>query len=81
MSADILTSTLDNMLKKIRSIAMPYKCDKVYEILDRAATEPITTKDLSVLIAKTRELSYLKEHELKRLQVILNELESHIHLY
>ncbi|MFT7128398.1 MAG: hypothetical protein ACI89U_000505 [Gammaproteobacteria bacterium] len=50
----------------------------VEEILDRAATQNITEIELAILVSKTRELSIEREKELKRLQVLLNDLESRI---
>jgi hypothetical protein len=46
------------------------------EILDRAAHQQITARELDILVTKTRELSALREFELKRLQQLLIELES-----
>ena len=50
----------------------------VEEILDRAATQNITEMELAILVSKTRELSIVREKELKRLQVLLSDLESRI---
>lgn len=50
----------------------------VDEILERAATQHITAEELDILVAKTRELSVVRERELKRLQSLLTDLESRL---
>ncbi len=50
----------------------------VEEILDRAATQHITADELDILVSKTRELSAIRERELKHLQELLSELEAHL---
>ena len=51
----------------------------VEEILARAATQHITADELDLLVAKTRELSQIRERELKHLRSLLYELESHLY--
>lgn len=51
----------------------------VEEILARAATQHITADELDLLVAKTRELSQVRERELKHLQSLLFELESRLY--
>ena len=46
------------------------------EILDRAAHQHISAHELDILVTTTRELSAIREFELKRLQQLLAELES-----
>ncbi len=53
----------------------------VDEILDRAATQNITAKELEILVSKTRELSIVRERELKRLHALLSDLESRINTH
>ncbi|WP_101760435.1 hypothetical protein [Oceanicoccus sp. KOV_DT_Chl] len=48
------------------------------EILARAATQHITAQELDLLVAKTRELSKVRERELKHLQQLLDQLEAHL---
>ncbi len=50
----------------------------VEEILARAATQHITADELDLLVTKTRELSQVRERELKHLQSLLFELESRL---
>ncbi len=47
----------------------------VEEILARAATQHITADELDILVTKTRELSLVRERELKHLRSLLFELE------
>ncbi|MCP3909006.1 MAG: hypothetical protein GY712_13430 [Oceanicoccus sp.] len=51
----------------------------VEEILARAATQHITADELDLLVTKTRELSQIRERELKHLRSLLYELESHLY--
>jgi len=46
------------------------------EILDRAAHQQITIRELDILVYKTRELSIIRERELNRLHKLLAELEA-----
>lgn len=48
----------------------------IEEILNRAAHQHITAEELDILVAKTRELSIVRERELARLHVLLEELEA-----
>ena len=50
----------------------------VDEILERASTQHITSEELDILVTKTRELSAVRERELKHLQTLLSELESRL---
>lgn len=50
----------------------------VEDILDRAATQSITERELEILVSKTRELSIVRARELKRLRTLLSDLESRI---
>lgn len=51
----------------------------VEEILARATAQHITADELDLLVAKTRELSQVRERELKHLQSLLFELESRLY--
>ena len=51
------------------------------DILDRAATQHITAQELDLLVTKTREISAIRERELKQLQALLGELESQLDSY
>ncbi|MEE8060061.1 MAG: hypothetical protein V3T17_19850 [Pseudomonadales bacterium] len=57
---------------------MPRSSINVDEILERAATQHITAEELDILVTKTRELSAVRERELKHLQDLLFELESRL---
>jgi hypothetical protein len=59
------------------SLTRHYKAN-VEDILDRAATQCITVNELDILVTKTRELSVVKEQELKHLKSLLYELESRL---
>lgn len=48
------------------------------EILDRAAHQHITAEELDILVAKTREISAVRERELNNLKDLLTELESRL---
>lgn len=48
------------------------------EILDRASYQHITADELDILVAKTREISQIRERELQTLKNLLHELESHL---
>lgn len=56
----------------------PIDSDKTYieDILDRAATQNITERELAVLVSTTRKLSIVRERELKRIRALLCDLES-----
>ena len=57
---------------------MPHNKINVEDILERAATQHITADELDILVTKTRELSVVRERELKHLQSLLYELESRL---
>lgn len=50
----------------------------VEEILERAAHQHITAEELDILVAKTREISKVRERELARLRYLLTELEARL---
>lgn len=47
-------------------------------ILTRAAYQDISTEELNMLVAKTREIRQVRETELENLCSLLEELESHL---
>ena len=57
---------------------MPRSSINVNEILERAATQHITAEELDILVTKTREISAVRERELRHLQSLLAELESRL---
>ena len=58
---------------------MPRISINASEILERAATQHITVEELDILVTKTREISAVRERELKHLQSLLQELESQLY--
>lgn len=53
----------------------------IEDILERAATRHITAQELDILVTRTREISAVRERELKHLQELLSELESRLHTH
>lgn len=50
------------------------------EMLERAADQHITADELDIVVTKARELSSVRERELKHLQSLLFKLESQLEL-
>ena len=50
----------------------------VEDILEKAEHQNITANELDILVAKTREISKVREKELETLKNLLQELESHL---
>ena len=60
---------------------MPRSSINANQILERAATQHITAEELDILVTKTREISAVREREIKHLQLLLAELESRLDPY
>lgn len=48
------------------------------EVLTRAATKNITADELDILVTKARELSSVRERDIKHLQTLLEQVENQL---
>lgn len=48
------------------------------EILDRASSKNITANELDILVSKSQELNSVRDRKIKRLQCMLEKVESQL---
>lgn len=50
----------------------------IEDLEKQAASKHITAEQLDILVSKTKEMSAIREHDLKRLKALLEELEKEL---